>query len=196
MPPSFGGQPPMDPTGILIEEAPFLCEMLCDNQTQCQDIGPECFPQCMELAFASLSYPDCPFLTLDFLNCMSGVDCKAAQFECAPIMEELSDCMGGQLPPIGIPVDPEEFVVCKSGSVSGGTAQPDGGAPSSAGCDATWMDCSDGRTYRSTCIDGRGTGNLACSCIVDGRVQGSFFDAYCPLNTRQVDQGCGWQLVQ
>jgi hypothetical protein len=65
--------------------------------------------------------------------------------------------------------------------------------PGEVSCESYFQGCSDGSRYSIECRVTEGS-NLACSCLVDGVVRGTFSETTCPQLAGDANVRCGWYL--
>jgi hypothetical protein len=128
----------------------------------------------------------------EYLNCALAAGCDALGSDpCGPVYDFLADVCGAPSPspfellvPEVMPPPDVDGAFCAEESVTEGPNVP---------CDHLFDSCNDGRQYRVSCFQSSDT--IACSCIIDGLVQGGFLGAECPLDIDIINDGCGFDRV-
>ncbi len=212
-----GGSPCLSSEQQLGNSLPTWCPEICTKLVQCnaESSQSSCESDChKDVASEFLGKGNaCAQLGLDFMSCASGSSCDALLQNklspCLPSNDAIdSACPGDSsttpLPPAnttGSTPPPDGGNSTVPDPTSGGVTCSSGAhmiasiaAPGNMVCDAERTDCSDGNSYRVTCIY-QASGTETCTCFPDGLSRGPFdySGTYCP-DVTVINSMCGWNL--
>ena len=85
-------------------------------------------------------------------------------------------------------------ITCQFGYGAGVAGSANSGGSSHVSCEQAFESCSDGHSYYAVCVVGD-QNTSACSCFVDGTLQGSFEPTVACPDAPELDTRCAWPLI-